>query len=554
MEEQKIQIEEKTTTVVEEVTATKPKFGKRSRNSLIIDLAIWVPLTAYFLAFLSLGNGKQGFGVGIVAYVFITLRLLARHVSMSQVVYRPIGAGAGAVGRLVVRIIPEGLRAVLERFRSIVIGGLALGLIAATSLLSATNGDNTIGYRLQSLLGIVVILAVMTLLSNDRKNIPWYTIATGLLIQYFIALVVLKTQWGFDLFNYISHFLADFLGFSHTGAAFIFGDFDNDNFAKSVFPAIVFFCSFIYIVYYWGGMQYIVQKMGWFFVRAMDTSGTESVVACASPFIGQGENALLVAPFVEFMTRSEIHSIMTSGFATIAGSVLIFYLTIVPKQSTILTCCIMSIPAGLLLSKMRYPETEESLSRGEVKVPESNHKDANFLHAASNGSAVGMQLVILIGGGLLAIISLYNAVDFVVGWLFAMINIFEYTTGKQNEITIAFLLSYVFAPVAFLIGMPVGESRLAGQLMATKMIINEFAAYLGLRDSIKNNVFSARTADLLSFALCGFANIGSIGIQIGALGAIAPSRAADFAELAVSAMLTGTVATWMTACVAGALM
>ncbi|KAJ3321055.1 hypothetical protein HDV06_004613 [Boothiomyces sp. JEL0866] len=547
MEEQKIQIEEKTTTVVEEISESKPKFGKRSRNALFIDLAIWIPLTIYFIAFIALGSGKQGFGVGVVAYVFISLRLLARHVSMSQTVYRPIGSLAHAIGGAAGRVVPE-------KIRAFVIGGIAFALIAATSLLSQTSGDNTIGYRLQSLLGIVVILAVMTAFSNDRKNIPWYTVSTGLLIQYVIALLVLKTQWGFDMFNYISRFLADFLGFSHAGATFIFGDFDNSNFAESVFPAIVFFCSFIYIVYYWGGMQYLVAKMGWFFVRAMDTSGTESIVACASPFIGQGENALLVAPFVEFMTRSEIHSIMTSGFATIAGSVLIYYLTIVPKQSTILTCCIMSIPAGLLLSKMRYPETEESLSRGDIKVPESNHKDANFLHAASNGSAVGMQLVILIGGGLLAIISLYTAVDYVVGWLFAMINVYEYTTGAQQEIHIAFILSYVFAPVAFLVGMPLGEARLAGQLMATKMIINEFAAYKGLQASILAKTFSERTVDLLSFALCGFANIGSIGIQIGALGAIAPTRAADFAELAVSAMLTGTVATWMTACVAGALM
>ncbi|KAJ3258672.1 hypothetical protein HK103_003461 [Boothiomyces macroporosus] len=547
MEEEKIQIEEKTTTVVEEISESKPKFGKRGRNALLIDLAIWIAMTAYFVAFVSLGSGKQGFGAGVVAYVFISLRLLARHVSVSQVVYKPLGSVASSAGGAAGRVVSE-------KYRAPVIGVVAFILIAATSLLSKTTADNSIGYRIQSLLGIVVILVAMTLLSHDRKNIPWYTVSTGLLIQYFIALIVLKTQWGFDLFNYISRFLANFLGFSHTGAVFIFGDFDNDNFAKSVFPAIVFFCSFIYIVYYWGGMQYIVAKMGWFFVRAMDTSGAESVVACASPFIGQGENALLVAPFVEFMTRSEIHSIMTSGFATIAGSVLIYYLTIVPNQSTILTCCIMSIPAGLLLSKMRYPETEESLSKGDVKVPESNHKDANFLHAASNGSAVGMQLVILIGGGLLAIISLYNCVDFVVGWLFAMINVFEYTTGKQQEISIAFLLSYVFAPVAWLVGMPGGEARLAGKLMATKMIINEFAAYKDLYDAIKAGTFSQRTVDLLSFALCGFANIGSIGIQIGALGAIAPSRSADFAELAVSAMLTGTVATWMTACVAGALM
>ena len=306
------------------------------------------------------------------------------------------------------------------------------------------------------------------------------------------------------------------MGFANVGLAFIFGPGIKPNFATSVLPAIVFFCSFIAIVYYYGGMQYIVAKLSWLFVRLMDTSGAESAVACASPFVGQGESALLVGPFVPFMTKSELHSTMVSGFATIAGSVLSFYLTLVKDPKTILCSCIMSIPAGLLLSKIRYPEKEVSLSKGKVTAPESEENDANFLHAATKGSATGMQLIILISGSLLAIVSLYTAADAFVGWAFGMINIYDWihpvdlVTGDKFLVSIELLLSYVFAPVAFLIGVPLHEAREAGELMATKMVVNEFVAY----DLLSKSSLSSRTQDLLSFALCGFANFASIGTII----------------------------------------
>jgi CNT family concentrative nucleoside transporter len=314
-------------------------------------------------------------------------------------------------------------------------------------------------------------------------------------------------------------------------------------------------------------MQYVVAKLAWLFVRLMDTSGAESCVACASPFVGQGESAMMVAPFIEYMTNSELHATMVAGFATIAGSVLIFYLTLVRDPKTILCACVMSIPASLLLSKMHYPETEESLSKGgEIKIPEAQgEKESNFLHAATNGSAVGMQLIILISGSLLAVVSLFAAADYLVGWAFEMYDIYDWINpavdNVQPKVSIALLLSYVFAPFAWLIGMPFNEIRKAGEIMAIKMVVNEFDAYVRLNAATFNpitkeriiGVLSDRSADLLAFALCGFANVASMGITVGALGAIAPSRTNDLAKLAFSAMLTGTVSTWLTATVAGAL-
>lgn len=259
-------------------------------------------------------------------------------------------------------------------------------------------------------------------------------------------------------------------------------------------------------------------------------------------------------PFIEYMTLSEIHSTMTSGFATIAGSVLLAYISFGIDANLLLTACVMSVPGSLLLSKMRLPETEESLTKGKVDIPDSKEKEANFLHAATNGSATGVQIVLLILGSVLAVISLYNAFEALVGFLFQMIDVYDIVNppinGVPRQVSIKLMLSYVFLPFAWLMGIPFNECRPAGEILALKMVVNEFVAYMALMSSN----FTPRTVQIMSFALCGFANISSIGIQIGALGAIAPSRARDFATLAVSAMLTGTISTWMTACVAGVIL
>ncbi|KAJ3206422.1 hypothetical protein HDU67_008173 [Dinochytrium kinnereticum] len=418
--------------------------------------------------------------------------------------------------------------------------------------------------------GLVFLLALLYATSTNRAIIPWHTVVSGLIIQLVIALFILRTQLGFNIFIFVSSMITDFLGLSVAGMKFLFGDsiVEVRNFVVGVLPAIVFFCSFISIVYYLNGMQYVVSKMAYAMVRLMGTSGSESVVAAGSPFVGQGESALLVRPFVEYMTTSELHSTMTSGFATIAGSILLALSSYAGNSntstSTLLTACVMSIPCSLLVSKMRYPETEESLTRGSVKIPENEEKDANFLHAAGNGAATGVQLILLIAGSLLAIVSLYEFANFLCGFLFDMVGVLNQVDGGIR-VSIGFLLSYVFTPFAIAIGVNPNQARKAAEFLANKMVVNEFYAYGTLRSyafkvdplpdgSLElSGTFDERTVRLLSFALCGFANFASIGIQIGCLGAMAPSRKKDLATLALSAMICGTFSTWITASVAGAL-
>jgi CNT family concentrative nucleoside transporter len=245
-------------------------------------------------------------------------------------------------------------------------------------------------------------------------------------------------------------------------------------------------------------MQYIVIKMAWFMMRLMDTSGSESVVAAASPFVGQGESALLVKPFVEYMTKSELHSTMTSGFATIAGSVLLAYIGFLDDASSLLCSCVMSIPASLLLSKMRYPEREESITKGEVKIPQTEEKEANFLHAAGNGSGTGIHLVLLICAALLAIVTLFTVCDQFVGWAFGMIEVYDFVNGPNPDgsmkpISIQLCLSYFFYPFAWLIGMPASDARKAGEIMAVKMVVNEFLAYSQLAELSKKHLLQPRS-------------------------------------------------------------
>ncbi|KAL2919166.1 hypothetical protein HK105_201441 [Polyrhizophydium stewartii] len=531
--------------------ADKPMFMKRTAKELLIDLAIFLVMTAYAIVLFMKAPGKDGFEVFVIVYVFISLRLLARHVSMSKLIYNPIGQVASAVS--------APLEKIPAWIRSVVMLVIALAVILIVALVNPPSGDNTLLARLQSFLGIVVMLAFMWATSSNRAKVPIHTVAAGMFLQFIIALIVLRTQFGFNVFKYIANKIALFLSYSSFGLQFLIGTkYDATVFAASVFPAIIFFCSFVSVVYYWGGMQYIISKMAWFMMLIMDVSGAEAVVAAASPFIGQGENALLVRPFVEYMTNSELHAIMTAGFATISGSVFLFYTTITGNPSAILTACVMSIPASLLLSKMRIPETEEPLTRGTVRIPESKEKEANFLHAAGNGSATGIQLVLLIAAALIAIIALYDVANDIFGLIFSMIDVYDTVNpvgadGHPGKVTIQLALSYVFTPAAWFIGIPGEQARKAGEILAIKMVVNEFVAYqtLGATASIP---MGTRAFNLMVYALCGFANIASIGIQLGTLGAIAPTRRADLSSLVVSAMLTGTVSTWITAAVAGTLM
>ncbi|KAJ3013091.1 UNVERIFIED_CONTAM: hypothetical protein HDU68_000882, partial [Siphonaria sp. JEL0065] len=544
----------------------KKLYGKRGTQTILYHLAIWVPLTAFIVAVIIRGQGKPGYEFAIVLYAFITLRFLGQHISFSQILGAPIGKVVGALTEAVKRIVPE-------KFRLVAGAILYLIIVLVTACASPVTETGDVPQRLQSVGGTFVLLAILYACSRDRSKVNFRTVIVGLFFQFFVALFILKTQIGVNMFYFLSNLISTFLHESTKGLEFILGP-TKDNpfkytFAVAVLPAILFFVSFISIIYYLGGMQYIVEKFAWVMVGLMDTSGAESVVAAASPFVGQGESALLVKPFIEYMTRSELHSAMVSGFSTIAGSVLIAFIQFTGNNptstSTLLASCLMSVPCSLMVSKIVYPEDEESITKGSVKVPESEEKDANLLDAASKGAAIGVQLCLLIAGSLLAIISLYGCANDLCSWAFNMVGVDNWI-NPGNPVKIEFLLSYVFWPIAVCLGVPINDARKSAEFMATKLVVNEFAAYFDLDAFAFSDIAAAdgsfpmngklgvRAVRLLTFALCGFANLGSIGIQVSILGVIAPSRKKDLAELALSAMLTGAFSTWISAAVAGAIL
>lgn len=408
------------------------------------------------------------------------------------------------------------------------------------------------GGRAISVLGLFVFQFGFWLTSHRRSEVPWQTVIVGLFFQQAIALFVLKTDAGFQIFKWIAFLASDFLEQSQVGAIFFF---DEDTvvtkhwFFAGVLSAIIFFIAFVQMLYYLGVMQWIIKHFAWFFFKTMNVSGAEAVIAAASPFIGQGESACLVKPYVDFMTESEIHLAMTSGFSTIAGSVLLAYISLGVPAQNLITSSVMSIPASIAASKLRYPETEEPVTRGRVVVDRGEagpDSPANSLHAFSQGAIFGLVVAGLVLANVLTILSLVAAINGLLTWI-----------GKGfgiHALTLQLILGYVFYPVTFFLGVPRGEIINVSRLLATKLVANEFSAYLSLKAIMSgDDPLSYRSWIISQYALCGFANLGSVGIQIGVLSAMAPSKAKIISRLAVSAMICGFITTMQTAGIAGML-
>ncbi|KAJ9085779.1 hypothetical protein DSO57_1010585 [Entomophthora muscae] len=455
--------------------------------------------------------------------------------------------------RRVTRPISRSLEPLISKVRdvpSLVRHGIGAALIIIL-LLAVTFGfpeteSGTIAQRCQSLFGLGVLLLMMIALSRDFRNINWQPVISGIFIQLGVGLFVMKTSVGKDLFRFLSSQCDAFLGFATEGSKFVIGPLAaTQAFVFSVLPAIIFFAAFIQILYHLGVMQWVIVKSAWFFKVVMDTSGSESVVAAASPFIGMCESPMLVEPFLSEMTRSELHQVMSSGFSTIAGSVLIAFISFGINSEALITSCVMAVPCSLALSKLRYPETEESKTKGHVILSEEKERSSNILHAATNGATQGITLCLLISSALLAIISLIALVNSLLTFFGSFLRI--------KELTLQLMGGYVFLPFAWLVGTPSRECEAVGQLMAIKLFTNEFVAFDRLAELQKADELSTRASIIATYALCGFANFSSIGIQIGCLGAMAPTRKRDLAELALSAMFTGTICTFVSAAIAGIL-
>lgn len=319
-------------------------------------------------------------------------------------------------------------------------------------------------------------------------------------------------------------------------------------FVLNVTPSIVFFVAFVQLCYYWGLIQWFIGKFATIFFWAMRISGAEAVVAASSPFVGQGESAMMIKPFIDHLTLAEIHQVMVSGFATIAGSVLAAYIGMGISPVALVSSCVMSIPASIAMSKLRYPETEETLTSGRVIIPESTEqKPSNSLHAFAMGSWLGLKVGVMIVTGLLCILALLGLVNGLLGWFG------RYWGINDPLLSIQMIVGYICYPLAFLLGVERnGDLLKVGRLIGTKVVANEFVAFAAL-SSTDYDSLSPRSRLIATYAVCGFGNISSIGIQIGVLTQLAPKRSGDVAKVALSALLTGVIATLSSASIAGML-
>ena len=416
--------------------------------------------------------------------------------------------------------------------------------------------------RLIGILGILAILGLAYIISNDRNKINKKLIFWGISLQLFFALLILKVPGGKFVFNSIDIFIKKILDFSVEGSKFLFGNLADDSlyfpsdgswpgfgfqFAFLVLPTVIFFSSIMSVLYHIGFMQKIIKYISKLMQKTMGTSGAETTSISANIFVGQTEAPLVIKPFISKMTNSELMAIMTGGFATVAGGVMAAYVLMLSKTipgiaGHLMAASIMSAPAALVIAKIIYPETKSpETAKGDIELSKVSD-DGNFLESIGNGATEGMKLALNIAAMLIAFISIIALLNWALGLI----------SFGSTILSIELILGYLFMPLAFLMGAPWSEAHILGSLMGQKLVLTEFIAYGNLA-SLGDSV-STKTATIAAYALCGFANFASIGIQLGGIGSIAPERKKDLAKLVMKAMIGGALASWLTATIAGILL
>jgi concentrative nucleoside transporter, CNT family len=404
--------------------------------------------------------------------------------------------------------------------------------------------------RLAGLVGLCAIIASAYVLSTRRSAIQKRVLVWGIVLQFGFAFLVLKTAFG-HLFYAISSFVNAVLNCAAAGSSFVFGDrlgLKSDQFgvifAFQVLPIVIFIASLFAILYYLGIMQSFVKGMALVMQRFMGTSGAESTSVAASIVMGQTEAPLTIRPFLESLTESELFTVMVSGMAHVSGSVMGAYVAIAGVSiAHLLTAVIMTAPATVMLAKMFVPETGSPVTAGTLKI-DVEKPGVNVIDAAARGAGDGLQLALNIAGMLIAFLAVIAMINGGLGWLHSHVN---WIPGSLQQI-----LAYLFAPIAWMLGVSWNDCATVGELLGTRMVLNEFVAFLDLA-KVKA-ILQPRSFVIATFALCGFANLSSIAIQIGGIGALAPSRKSDLARLGLKAMIVGTLANFMSACIAGILL
>ena len=430
--------------------------------------------------------------------------------------------------------------------------GLAVALAAAAWVLG-----EVVGYRAQAGAGALCFIAIVAVFSPDLRLVNWRTVLWGMALQLGLALLILKLEVGgrrpgYELFNVIGSAVSRFLQFTDAGSRFVFGGLASPDtlgkaigpengfvFAFVALPTIIFVSSFFTVLYYFGILQFIVRLMARAMMRLMRTSGAETLSAAANVFMGQTEAPIIVKPYVPRMTQSELLAMMVGGMATISGGVMAVYIALGADPVAILTTSVMAAPCGLYLSKLLLPELETPETAGTARVNvEKTH--VNVIDAAAGGASDGLMLAVNVAAMLIAFLAFIALFDFLL-------------QAMRPGLTLAGVFAVVFAPVAFLMGVPPGDIGPMADLLGTKLVANEFVAFVKLTGQYRG-VISDRSYVLATFALTGFANIASIGIQLGGIGAMAPNRRGDLARLGTRALLAGFVATLVNACLASMLL
>lgn len=417
------------------------------------------------------------------------------------------------------------------------------------------------------LFGLAVLIGIVWLFSNNRRAVDWKLVATGITLQIGFAALVLLVPGGREVFDWLGHGFVKILEFVKAGSSFIFGSLmDTEKFgfifAFQVLPTIIFFAALMGVMYHLGVMQFIVRMMALAITKVMRVSGAETTSVCASVFIGQTEAPLTVRPYIPKMTESELITMMIGGMAHIAGGVLAAYVGMLgggdPEQQAyyakhLLAASIMAAPATLVVAKLLIPETGTPLTRGTVKM-EVEKTSSNIIDAAAAGAGDGLKLALNIGAMLLAFIALIALINAPLTWIGDVTGL-SAAIGKPTDL--ATIFGYVLAPIAWVIGVPWQDATTVGSLIGQKVVINEFVAYLQLAGIVNGQTPGVTLTDegrlIATYALCGFANFSSIAIQIGGIGGLAPERRSDLARFGLRAVLGGTIATLMTATIAGVL-
>jgi CNT family concentrative nucleoside transporter len=411
--------------------------------------------------------------------------------------------------------------------------------------------------RFTGVLGILAVLAAAWLGSTDRRRIRWRTVAWGLSLQIVFAFFVLRFTFGQQFMAWAGNVVSNMLSATYAGTRVLFGELGLPNsgafgkliapssgsiFAFQVLPTIIFISAFFAVMYHIGLMQIIIRALAWVMLKTMRISGAESMNVAASIFMGQTEAPLTIRPFLARATRSELMTIMTSGMAHVSGGIMAMYISQGVEAKHLLAAVIMTSPGTILMAKMLVPETEVPATEGRVVIPkDEQHQDENLIGAIARGTIDGGKLAMNVAIMLISFLALVALLDMLLAWVHGSIAWFPASLGQ--------ILGFVFAPVAWLIGVPWHDAGAIGNLLGMRMALNEVIAYIAL--GAQRASLSPRSFTIATFALCGFANLGSIGMQIGGIGALVPERRNDLAKLGVRAMLAGTMANLISASIAG---